>query len=255
MKKLIDCFLMGLLVSCNYSNQHTPPNGSGAAANNGSTGNQEICEPLPSGETQAVPTFNEVRDQVFQVHCFQCHGNGGSAGGVNLETHGAAAPWAAQIKFDVVNNIMPKAPNPPVPQAGKDLVVAWVDAGAPNNLSGVDCKQPGSGNDTSPGQPDGGDTDGPFDPSNPLEEVPPDNEINYALVREKIFKISCFSCHSNAGGNVDGINLETYFNTVEEIEDIEEVIREGEMPPPPRPSIGTIPRRVLLRWIQLGAPR
>ncbi len=255
MEKLIYCLLLGLFVSCNYSNQHIPPNANGTGANNGSSGNQEVCDPQASPDLQAAPTFKEVRDQVFQVHCFQCHGNGGSAGGVNLETHGAAAPWAAQIKFDVVNEIMPKAPNPPVPQVGKDLVVAWVDAGAPNNLSGVNCEQPGAGDGTAPNDPDGGDTEGPFDPSSPLEEVPPDNEINYALVREKIFKMSCFSCHSNAGGNVDGINLETYFNTVEEVEDIEEVIREHEMPPAPRPSLEPIPRQVLLRWIQLGAPR
>lgn len=255
MNKFLCCFFMGVLIACNYSNQQTPPRSGAGGAGNGSTGNQDLCQPTDSQGAQDPPTFAEVRDKVFQVHCFTCHGNGGSAGGVNLETYAAAAPWAPQIKFDIVNDIMPKAPNPPVPQDQKNIVIAWVDAGAPENFEIGNCNEPGSDTGSAPGSPDSGDSTGPFDPSNPLEEVPPDNEINYTLVREKIFKVSCFSCHSNAGGNVDGINLETYFNATQELEDIEEVIRENEMPPAPRPSLGNIPRQVLLRWIELGAPR
>jgi hypothetical protein len=143
---------------------------------------------------------------------------------------------------------MPKSPNPPLAQAEKDLVIAWVDAGAPNTGAG--------GGNCDPNGPGNGEPTDPVDPiEEPLTEVPPDSEITYELVRNKIFKFRCFACHSTAGGNANGLNLETYFNTVDEIDDIYEEVSEGRMPLPPRPPLNQVERTTLLRWIDIGAPR
>ncbi len=240
MRKLIGFFFL-LTISCDYAAYHDLPTGPGAEQGQGT------CTP---GDTGAGPgiTFEQVKSQVFQPRCFSCHGNGASSGGVNLSTFASARTWASQIKFAVINNTMPKSPNPPLAPAEKDLVIAWVDAGAPNTGAG--------GGNCDPDNPGNGEPTDPLDPiEEPLTEVPPDSEITYELVRNKIFKFRCFACHSTAGGNADGLNLETYFNTVDEIDDIYEEVSEGRMPLPPRPPLNQIERTTLLRWIDIGAPR
>ncbi len=243
MKTVRFLFLL-LIVSCNYEAIHQQPGGAAA----GGSG-QDVCTPAESPTVEVV-TYDQVRSQIFVSQCFSCHGNGAASGGVRLDTFEAARGWATQIKFDVVNNIMPKSPNPPLSQEGKDLVAAWVDGGAVNNVADVvACDENGNPGDGE----EGGTTPAP--PADEfLTEVPSDDQINYQLVRNKIFKFRCFSCHSTAGGNADGLNLETYFNAIDELEDIYEEVSRGSMPPAPRPALNDIERTTILRWVDLGAP-
>lgn len=192
--------------------------------------------PIPDpGDCGDEITFAKIKNEVFVPKCFNCHGNGASAGGINLETYASTRPSAFQIKSSVESGRMPRGDTLTAEQ--KAMVSAWVDNGAPETCEPSDPTQP------------------PPPPINePITEMPKDSEINYSLIREKVFKLRCFSCHSNAGGNADGLNLETYFNTIDELEDIQEEVGEGSMPPPPR-TITNIERQVLLRWIRLGAPR
>lgn len=243
MRLVLFTFLL-MVNACNYDNHQLPDDFTPEQ------GKDVVCTPdgTPADTgTAGVVTYEQVKTEVFETRCLSCHGSGSGAGGVNLATYGSAASWASQIKFAVQSGTMPKSPNPPLPQAEKELVIAWVDAGAPSSQTGsVSCSDiPPDGNPPSP-------------PSSPVEEplsaIPADSEIDYNLVRNKIFKFRCFACHSNAGGNASGLNLETYFNTIDEIDDIEEVIREQEMPPPPRPFLNNIEQTTILRWIDLGAP-
>jgi len=232
-QKLLYLVLL-VLAGCNFSSHHSVP----------LTSQQESVCPLPRSESLPVlqpVSYEEVKTQVFQPKCFKCHSGSSASGGVDLANFGSAKSWANQIRFVVINNVMPKAPSPPLSASEKDLIVAWVQAGAPNSGDG-NCV--GNG-DSSEGAP----------PDDPLGEMPADSDINFEFVRERIFKFRCLSCHSAAGGNADGLNLETYFNTVREIEDIQEKVSEQSMPPRPRPPLSSIERNVILRWIELGAPQ
>ena len=234
MKHLV--LLILFMTSCDYAAHHDTPlseeNGLGCDTNS---------EPPPGNQANDV-TYDELRAAVLEPKCIGCHSSGSASGGVDLSTYSVAKTWANQIKAAVVSNAMPKAPNPPLMQDEKDFIVAWVDSGALNAGGNQNCDGSGGGNNEEP----------PVD--EPLTEIPPDVEITYSLVREKIFALRCFACHSNAGGNTAGLNLETFANTIDEVEDIYEEVSEQSMPPAPRPSLNNIERTTLLRWIELGSP-
>lgn len=241
MKHLTIIGILITIVGCDYAQYHSPIDGDQG-------GQKQTCEELGDGGT--IPSYDQVLNQVFAPKCAQCHNTGRASGGVNVTNYNGAKAWANQIEFDVVNDIMPKSPNPPLSQAEKDLVVAWTSAGAP--LEAIDCASqdppPGDGG----GGGGGGNDPGPIDP--PSDQLPPDDVINFELVKQEVFSARCLGCHSNTVDNFTGIILDNYTDAIDELDDLQEVIVEGSMPPPPRPRLTQFQANLLLRWIEIGAP-
>lgn len=60
---------------------------------------------------------------LIQSKCWKCH--------TNMADHSQIKSMAAAIKDNVISGIMPKDDN--LTNAQKDIIVCWVEAGAPNN--------------------------------------------------------------------------------------------------------------------------
>ena len=77
--------------------------------------------------------------------------------------------------------------------------------------------------------------------------------VSYEFVKAQVFQPYCISCHSSAGGNPNGVNLETYSNTIQNLAAIEnQAITKGTMPP--SHALPTSTQDILSQWIAAGAP-
>ncbi len=81
----------------------------------------------------------------------------------------------------------------------------------------------------------------------------PANQIDYAVIRTEIFAPHCYECHSLAGGNAGGINLETYLNIKSNLSDIQIDMADDSMPKD-RPPLSSAEKNLLALWISQGAP-
>lgn len=74
----------------------------------------------------------------------------------------------------------------------------------------------------------------------------------FADIKSQVFDPNCIRCHSVAGGNRAGINLETYSNVQPILQNIANVINSGAMPP-----TGSLPnnlKNLVAQWIAAGSP-
>ncbi len=101
------CILSGILCSCK-KNSDTPGNTSTAAY-------APDCTSAKSFSAQVLP--------LIQSRCASCHGQYS-----NYSQIKASAP---SIRASVFNGSMPKGST--LTKEQKDIIVCWVDAGAPNN--------------------------------------------------------------------------------------------------------------------------
>lgn len=77
-------------------------------------------------------------------------------------------------------------------------------------------------------------------------------QLDFATVKTQVFEVHCMHCHSSAGGNRAGINLETYTSVKPLASLIQSAVSSGFMPPS-----GNMPdsvKTLLNNWIQAGAP-
>lgn len=84
-----------------------------------------------------------------------------------------------------------------------------------------------------------------------LDKTP--TQIDFARIKSQIFEPKCFKCHSDAGGNKDGINLETYTNVKSRIENILSAIKDNSMPKSGQP-LSAEDKELLEKWVKAGAP-
>ncbi len=68
---------------------------------------------------------------IFANSCFSCHNGGNARGGLDLTNYTAAKNAAVNIKSRVTNANNPMPTGGLLPQAQRDIIVAWVDQGAP----------------------------------------------------------------------------------------------------------------------------
>lgn len=88
-----------------------------------------------------------VRANVLERYCFDCHTNDkGNEGDVNLETYANTFRDINAIKNQVTAGKMPKR-RPPLPPEAKQILLDWINAGAPEFVA----NNPGS--ETGPQQP------------------------------------------------------------------------------------------------------
>ena len=84
-----------------------------------------------TGETQPIGVnFQIIRSQLLQTNCLKCHSaSGGNKAGINLETYDNVLRNLKDVEASVVEGFMP--PRGPVSQELKDLLVKWIQLGAP----------------------------------------------------------------------------------------------------------------------------
>lgn len=85
-----------------------------------------------------------------------------------------------------------------------------------------------------------------------IEKLPPGTIPGYQTVATGIIAPKCLGCHSAAGGNSGGINLETYNNVKAHFVAVDSAVKSGSMP------IGTSltakQKEVFLAWLDAGGP-
>lgn len=90
--------------------------------------------------------------------------------------------------------------------------------------------------------------------SSPTEKplADPDRPI-FSEVFSLVIGPKCATCHSIAGGNRGGLNLETYDNVKAQIALVKDAVGAGWMPPRSRPPLTPDERDLVLKWIEQGA--
>ncbi len=82
-----------------------------------------------SGSAAYTPTCNGTKSfstdvfPLIQSRCWSCH--------TNMSNYGQIKALESAIRINIVNGSMPK--NGTLTNAERDIIVCWVDAGAPNN--------------------------------------------------------------------------------------------------------------------------
>lgn len=119
------------------------------------------------GNSEVDLNFANIKVQVFEPYCLSCHSNATrNADGVNLETYEAVSLNIASIRQAVVSGFMPR--NSTLPDRQKQLLIAWIDAGASEFGSGeIDpSTNPNPGKPTPPQSSPGCDDDNDNDDDN-----------------------------------------------------------------------------------------
>ncbi|RZA24759.1 MAG: hypothetical protein EOP10_08930 [Proteobacteria bacterium] len=81
-----------------------------------------------------------------------------------------------------------------------------------------------------------------------------DADLNYATINQRIITPYCLSCHSAAGGNRGGINLESYDSIASRLPTIRRTtITQKTMPPSSSPQLPPEAIQLLDAWITAGA--
>lgn len=76
--------------------------------------------------------------------------------------------------------------------------------------------------------------------------------VDFKMINSQVLQPYCFRCHSQAGGNKGGINLETYSQVKPKISRIKGAIESGFMPQ--NSTLPAGPKSMLIAWINSGAP-
>jgi hypothetical protein len=119
--------------------------------------------PAAAQPAQNAPTFTKDVAPVLYKHCTTCH-RPGEIAPMSLLTYEQARPWARSIRDNVVNGVMPPWHADPAhgkwvndrsltPQE-KEVIVRWVDAGAPQGNAADLPKAPVYAEGWTIGQPD-----------------------------------------------------------------------------------------------------
>ena len=80
--------------------------------------------------------------------------------------------------------------------------------------------------------------------------------IDYQVVHDQIFAPYCLCCHSASGGNKGDVNLETYQNVIDNLDDIKTAVLVKQAMPPKRAGgpLASNLQQLLSTWINAGAP-
>jgi uncharacterized membrane protein len=90
--------------------------------------------------------------------------------------------------------------------------------------------------------------------SGSIEALPPGTLVGYQVIATSIMQPKCLECHSGAGGDAGGINLETYENVAANLGIIKSEVQSNSMPKN-RPVLTAKEKEILFTWIDNGGPR
>lgn len=187
----------------------------------------------PSQTLDIVSYLEDVRPNIFQAVCFQCHG---AIGGLpNWMSYSVAFGKKDVILARVQNGTMPP-PNATINSlttAQKQLITDWVADGA--EFTKLLCDVPT--------EPD------PIPP--PADPEPPANPTYDEHLKPQIFTLICGACHGN---DPDLPNWQIYEEAENRADKIKREVEDGNMPPPSTGIILTDNQKELIyRWVDQGA--
>lgn len=78
--------------------------------------------------------------------------------------------------------------------------------------------------------------------------------LSFQTVNKSIIQPKCLECHSSAGGDAGGVNLESYEQVMRHISSIQSEIASDSMPKN-RGKLTAKEKKMVLDWIVAGAPR
>lgn len=200
------------LISCNYKQSNELP-----------------LDPVRSGDSAMKAEevdFQLVMEKVMANNCVNCHSQeGGNRGELNLETYENVVQVLTEIREQVSDRTMPPRRAPPLSDEQIQLIIAWIDAGAPEKAEGV------------------------VSPADPLPVA-----TNYAIVFTQVIQPSCLKCHStdDKPSKKGHINLETYADLMTVKDDVRRTVADGSMPR--RSKLTDEQKKLILDWIDAGAP-
>ncbi|MBC7715255.1 MAG: hypothetical protein H7177_18055 [Rhizobacter sp.] len=87
-----------------------------------------------------------------------------------------------------------------------------------------------------------------------LEQIPAGTVVSYAVIASSILQPKCIECHSGAGGDAGGINLETYANVTGNLGIIKSEVQSDSMPKN-RTKLTAKEKQILFAWIDAGGPQ
>ena len=90
--------------------------------------------------------------------------------------------------------------------------------------------------------------------SGSLEQIPAGTIVSYAVIASSILQPKCLECHSNAGGDAGGINLETYANVAANLGIIKSEVESDSMPKN-RKKLTAKEKEILFLWVNAGGPQ
>lgn len=214
---------------------------------------QVSSEPIgqPSGEPSDVPTafpsgasmgYKTVYQSVFRVHCLSCHG---TSGGVSLADYPSTLAAISKIKTMIESNQMP--PRKPLPAEKRQLLLDWIQAGAPENAVG-----PSPNPEPTP------------EPSPEQSNDPADQPLvpTYRSIHAHLFTPKCIGCHDGESGamNLDSLAWIRSSKIIDpdrpEKSEIVKVLRRGRMPPMQsgQGPLSSEQVNVIETWIRSGLP-
>ncbi|MBY0316382.1 MAG: hypothetical protein K2Q26_12720 [Bdellovibrionales bacterium] len=91
--------------------------------------------PTPPPAFVCETSYPNVAEKVFKARCTGCHG---TKGGINLESYENIKPNLAIIRAVVDADEMP--PKTPLAPEQKQLLLKWIDIGAPESADATNCK-------------------------------------------------------------------------------------------------------------------
>lgn len=219
-----------LITGCSFALDSLHPTNS----SNGS-GNSQQSTPVTATQID----YATINTQVISNNCLECHSAAaGNKGGINLETYQNLKANLIDVQADLADDSMPKDRNP-LSAAEKDLVNTWIKNGAPETVS--------NNNPTGPSV-----SPSPTPPA-VVNPPPQPSGTNYQTVNSQVLQPYCLSCHSAAGGNRAGINLESYSNVLKNITAVKSTINSGSMPR--GTTLSASQKKLILDWIAAGAPQ
>lgn len=170
--------------------------------------------------------FSLLQSSVIGPRCYGCHTDAtGNQGGVNLERYKTVRAALSRVAY----RSLERRDMPPsgLSEPEMKLLRSWIEAGAPEKISGVAQKP---------------------DPN--LDRGPND----WTKIRDHVFKAKCLACHSgeNPDGDLDLSSLPQVRAHAAVI--FERVIVTQDMPLAPYPVMTPKERRVLLQWFDSGMP-
>jgi uncharacterized membrane protein len=244
MKKYIVGFSLLLsLSSCNYAQSNSlalDPINSGNAG-----------EPVDLGAAPDQVDFAVIMEKVIAKNCLSCHSDsGGNRGHLNLETYQNVSQAAADIKELVLDRSMPPRRAAPLTDTQIQMLVTWIDAGAPEKLNTEPAPQPTPLPELPPVV--GPEPPPVFTPEPAPEPAPVPVPVGatFEMVFKQVIQPSCLKCHSGEGKG--DVNLETYQNVLKFKKEVRETIADGSMPR--RSKLTDDQKKLILDWIDAGAP-
>lgn len=84
-----------------------------------------------------------------------------------------------------------------------------------------------------------------------LQKISSPDEITFKMVNDSVIQPACLSCHSEAGGNRAGLNLENFENVFKNSHAIRLEVAGGTMPP--RQKLTDQQIKLVTAWIDAGA--